>query len=50
MMAGDGTRVPIAAPFRLNGHGVRVFLDPSIPPDSLVPIRFRHPETSSTRV
>jgi hypothetical protein len=46
----DGTRVPIAVPFRLNGHGVRVFLDPSIPPDSLVPIRFRHPETGSTRV
>jgi tetratricopeptide (TPR) repeat protein len=48
--AGDGARVPIASPFRLNGHGVRVFLDPSIPPDLLVPIRFRHPETSSTRV
>jgi hypothetical protein len=47
---GDGTRVPIAVPFRLNGHGVRVFLDPSIPPDALVPIRFRHPETGSTRV
>jgi hypothetical protein len=48
--AGDGTRVPIPVPFRLNGHGVRVFLDPSIPPDALVPIRFRHPETGSTRV
>jgi tetratricopeptide (TPR) repeat protein len=48
--AGDGTRVPIAMPFRLNGHGVRVFLDPSTPPDALVPIRFRHPETGSTRV
>jgi hypothetical protein len=48
--AGDGTRVPIPVPFRLNGHGVRVFLDPTAPPDTLVPIRFRHPETGSTRV
>ena len=48
--ARDGTRVPIVGRFRLNGHGVRVFPDPSVPPDMLVPIRFRHPETGSTRV
>ena len=48
--AGDGIRIPIPGTFRLHGHGVRVFLDPTAPPDSLVPIRFRHPETGSTRV
>jgi hypothetical protein len=48
--AGDGTRVPIPGAVRLNGHGVRVFLDPTAPPDTLVPVRFRHPETGSTRV
>ena len=34
----------------LAGQGVRVFSDPSVPPDAQVPIRFRHPETGSTRV
>lgn len=48
--AGDGARIPIPRPFRLNGHGVRVFLDPTAPPDTLIPIRFRHPETGSTRI
>jgi hypothetical protein len=48
--ARDGTRVPITGRFRLNGHGVRVFPDPNVPPDSLRPIRFRHPETGPTRV
>ena len=48
--ARDGVRVPIVGRVRLNGHGVRVFPDPSVPPDTLVPIRFRHPETGSTRV
>ena len=48
--ARDGTRVPIAGRFRLSGHGVRVFPDPNVPPDSLRPIRFRHPETGPTRV
>ena len=48
--ARDGVRIPIPGRFRLNGHGVRVFPDPSVPPDTLVPIRFRHPETGSTRV
>ena len=48
--ARDGARIPIASRFRLNGHGVRVFPDPSVSPDTLPPIRFRHPETGSTRV
>ncbi len=48
--ASDGMRVSITSPFRLNGHGVRVFPDPGVAPDTLVPIRFRHPETGSTRV
>jgi tetratricopeptide (TPR) repeat protein len=47
---GDGARVPLPGSFRLDGHGVRVFLDPTASPDTLVPIRFRHPETGSTRV
>ena len=46
----DGDRFPIRAPFNLSRYGVRVFPDPSLPPDELPPIRFRHPETGSTRV
>ncbi len=48
--ARDGTRVPIAGRFRSSGHGIRVFPDPNVPPDSLTPIRFRHPEMGTTRV
>lgn len=48
--ARNGTRVPIIRSFRLDGHGVRVFPDPNVPPDSLRPIRFHHPETGSTRI
>ncbi len=32
------------------GQGVRVFPDPHVEPDEQIPIRFRHPETGSTRV
>jgi hypothetical protein len=46
----DGDCFPIRAPFNLSQYGVRVFTDPSIPPDELPPIRFRDPETGSTRV
>jgi hypothetical protein len=46
----DGNRFPIRAPFNLSRYGVRVFTDPAISPDELPPIRFRHPETGSTRV
>jgi hypothetical protein len=48
--ARDGTRVPLVGRFKLNGHGVRVFPDPGVPPDQWTPIRFRHPETGATRV
>ena len=48
--AADGTRIPIPAAYRVGGQGLRVFLDPTIPPDTLVPIRFRHPENGSTRI
>ncbi len=41
---------PIRTPFKLDGHGVRVFPDPGVEPDAQIPIRFRHPETGSTRV
>jgi hypothetical protein len=46
----DGARFPVRPPFNLSRHGVRVFPDPSIAPDELVPIRFQHPETGATRV
>ncbi|HZW33686.1 MAG TPA: hypothetical protein VFF52_23395, partial [Isosphaeraceae bacterium] len=48
--ARDGARFPIRAPFNLSRYGVRIFTDPTIPPEELPPIRFRHPETGSTRV
>ncbi len=46
----NGARFSIRTPFNLAGHGVRVFPDPSVKPDEQIPIRFRHPETGSTRV
>lgn len=48
--ARDGTSVPLIGRFKLGRHGVRVFPDPSVPPDQLTPIRFRHPEAGATRV
>jgi hypothetical protein len=46
----DGARLPIRTGLRLSRYGVRVFPDPSVEPDGLIPIRFRHPETGATRV
>jgi hypothetical protein len=46
----DGARFPIRTAVNLHRHEVRVFPDPAVEPDALVPIRFRHPETGSTRV
>ncbi|MGP0069802.1 MAG: hypothetical protein ACLQGP_40150 [Isosphaeraceae bacterium] len=46
----NGTSFSIRTPFKVAGHGVRVFPDPGVEPDAQVPIRFRHPETGSTRV
>jgi hypothetical protein len=45
----DGARFLIRG-VNLSRHGVRVFLDPNVEPDAVSPIRFRHPETGSTRV
>jgi tetratricopeptide (TPR) repeat protein len=46
----NGTHFSFRTPFKLAGQGVRVFPDPGVEPDAQVPIRFRHPETGSTRV
>jgi hypothetical protein len=46
----DGARFRISSPLKLSQHGVRIFLDPNLEPDALVPIRLRHPETAPTRV
>ena len=41
---------PIRIPLNLAQHDARVFPDPNVEPDALVPIRLRHPETGATRV
>jgi hypothetical protein len=46
----DGARFPIRTAVNLRRYEVRVFPDPAVEPDALVPIRFRHPETGSARV
>jgi len=46
----DGAYFPIRTPFKLSQYGTRVFPDPNVEPDSLVPIRLRHPETGATRI
>ena len=46
----DGARFPIRSPMNLSQHGIRVFPDPNLEPDSLKPIRLRHPESAATRV
>ncbi len=46
----DGTLFPIRASVKLSHYGARVFPDPNAPPDSVTPIRLRHPETGATRV
>ena len=40
----------IRTPLNLSQHGVRVFPDPHVEPDALIPIRLRHPESGSARV
>ena len=45
----DGSTHPIRAPINLARCGVRAFLDPTVEPSSLVPIRLRHPEAGPTR-
>jgi hypothetical protein len=46
----DGASLAIPADPRLVEGGLRAFLDPSSDPDSLPPIRFRHPEIGRARV
>jgi hypothetical protein len=46
----DGAQFPIRTALDLSRHGARVFPDPSVEPDGLVPIRLRHPESGTTRV
>ena len=46
----DGATHAIRTPLNLSRIGVRAFLDPTIAPGSLPPIRLRHPETGLARV
>jgi len=46
----DGATHAIRTPLNLSRVGVRAFLDPTIDPGSLPPIRLRHPETGLARV
>jgi hypothetical protein len=34
----------------LSRYRTRVFADPNVEPDALIPIRLRHPESGTTRV
>jgi hypothetical protein len=45
----DGASFPIRTRLNLARHGLRVFLDPNIEPDEVIPVRFRHPEIGSPR-
>ena len=45
----DGSTHPFRAPMNLARCGVRAFLDPTVEPSSLAPIRLRHPEAGPTR-
>jgi hypothetical protein len=46
----DGATHAIRTPLNLSRIGVRAFLDPTVAPGSLPPIRLRHPETGLARV
>jgi hypothetical protein len=46
----DGSIHPIRIPLKLSRWGIRAFLDPTLEPASLPPIRLRHPEGGLTRV
>ncbi len=48
--ARDGAHFPIHTRIKLSQHGTRVFPDPNMEPDALIPIRLRHPESGTTRV
>jgi hypothetical protein len=46
----DGAAFPVRIPANLPRQHARVFPDPNVEPDAIVPIRLRHPETGATRV
>jgi hypothetical protein len=46
----DGAAHPIRTTLNLAKVGVRAFLDPTLDPGSLPPVRLRHPETDLARV
>jgi hypothetical protein len=46
----DGSHFPVRIPPNFSRHNARVFPDPNVEPDALVPIRLRHPESGATRV
>jgi hypothetical protein len=48
--ATDGSTFVIPGRVDLSSHRARIFTDPTVEPDSLPPIRLRHPETAATRV
>ena len=47
--ASDGSTFPISSRIDLSTHRARIFADPTLDPDSLPPIRLRHPENAGTR-
>lgn len=47
--ARDGTTFSIASRLDLAKHRARIFADPHVEPDSLPPIRLRHPENGAAR-
>lgn len=48
--ARDGSTFPIQSKVDFTRHRARIFADPHVQPDSLPPIRLRHPENGTTRV
>ncbi len=48
--ARDGATFTLPGKLDLAKHRARIFADPHVAPDSLPPIRLRHPQTDATRV
>jgi hypothetical protein len=46
----DGAHFRVRTPLNLSRYRTRVFADPNVEPDALIPIRLRHPESGTTRV
>jgi hypothetical protein len=49
-LGSDGSQFPVRIPPNFSRQNARVFPDPNVEPDALVPIRLRHPESGRTRV